>query len=111
MKWVPEIQHFCPHVPIVLVGKQKNEVSDSLKYLPKIVLCSQLATKIDLRDDPSESCYSTSDGRRLKKKIKAQSYKECSAIRNEGLEQVIEEAVRVAQRHRTVKRNATCTIL
>ncbi|ENN77254.1 hypothetical protein HUJ04_002545 [Dendroctonus ponderosae] len=88
MKWVPEIQHFCPHVPIVLV-----------------------ATKIDLRDDPSESCYSTADGRRLKKKIKAQSYKECSAIRNEGLEQVIEEAVRVAQRHRTVKRNTTCTIL
>ena len=31
-KWVPEVKHFCPNVPIVLVGNKKDLRSISLNY-------------------------------------------------------------------------------
>ncbi|CAG9771245.1 unnamed protein product [Ceutorhynchus assimilis] len=88
MKWVPEIRHFCPDTPIVLV-----------------------ATKSDLRENPSIKCYSQDEGRKLKRKIKAQSYKECSALRNEGLKEVIIEAIQVVQKYKVKKRNTQCQLL
>jgi len=70
-KWCPEVRHHCPKAPIVLV-----------------------ATKIDLRrEDPSHT-LSTSDGKRLRAKIKAAKYVECSAKTRDGLQEVFEEAAR-----------------
>lgn len=80
MKWAPEVRHFSPNVPIVLV-----------------------ATKTDLRDDPSIACYSPEEGRKLKRKVKAQSYMECSALRNEGLKEVFIEAIRVYRKSKNKK--------
>lgn len=88
LKWVPEVRHFCPQVPIILV-----------------------ATKTDLRDDPSIKCYTPEDGKRLKRKVKAQSYRECSALRNEGLEEIFTEAIKVVQKHKVKKQPHQCTIL
>ncbi|XP_076271091.1 ras-like GTP-binding protein RhoL [Rhynchophorus ferrugineus] len=88
LKWVPEVKHFCPHTPIVLV-----------------------ATKIDLRDDPSIKCYTTEEGKRLKRKVKAQSYKECSALNNEGLEEIFIEAIRVVLKYKVKKQKTECSIL
>lgn len=88
LKWVPEVKHFCPHTPFVLV-----------------------ATKIDLRDDPSIKCYTPEDGRKLKKKVRAQSYKECSALRNEGLEDIFVEAIRVVRKFNVKKPAPICNIL
>lgn len=69
------------------------------------------ATKIDLRDDPSIKCYSTEEGKRLKRKVKAQSYKECSALNYEGLEEIFVEAIRVVLRYKVKKHKTECNIL
>ncbi|XP_063224549.1 ras-like GTP-binding protein RhoL isoform X2 [Bacillus rossius redtenbacheri] len=73
-KWYPEIRHHCPSIPIVLV-----------------------ATKTDLREE-DDDCVSTSEGRKMKQKIRAARYVECSAIKGEGLKEVFVEAIRAVMR-------------
>lgn len=51
---------------------------------------------MDLRSDPTIQCYTTEEGKKLKQKVKARKYVECSALLNQGLKEVVEEAVRVA---------------
>jgi len=77
-KWYPEVTERAPGVPIILVG-----------------------TKSDLRDNHEaqkslkEKPVSKDDGKHLAKDIKAHKYMECSALTQEGLADVFEEAVRV----------------
>jgi len=79
-KWYPEVIHFCPDVPQILVG-----------------------TKLDLRNDPStldrlksnsQSPIQMEGGQDLAKKIKAVKYLECSAKTGENLKTVFDEAVK-----------------
>lgn len=72
---------------------------------------SFVATKTDLRNDPSIKCYTTEEGKKLRRKVKAQSYKECSALLNQGLKEVIEEAVRVTTNRKTPKSQKVCQII
>ncbi|CAH1970549.1 unnamed protein product [Acanthoscelides obtectus] len=89
IKWVPEVRHFSPNVPMILV-----------------------ATKTDLRDDPSIACYTPEDGRKLKRKVKAQGYMECSALRCQGLDEIFVEAIRVYLRYKNKKpRTRQCMML
>lgn len=79
-KWYPEVHHYLPNVPIILVG-----------------------TKIDLRDskqeDPNaadQTEYVTrEEGQALAKEIKAVKYMELSAKSREGLVEVFQEAVQL----------------
>ncbi|XP_060516512.1 ras-like GTP-binding protein RhoL [Cylas formicarius] len=87
-KWVPEVRHFCPHTPIVIV-----------------------ATKTDLRDDPRVMCYAPHDGKKLMRKVKAQGYRECSALRMEGLDDVFVEAIRVYRKYKIKPRHSQCILL
>lgn len=92
-KWYPEIKHFSPAVPIVLV-----------------------ATKIDLRNEVAEenkesaNFTTTQEGKKLKKKIKAIGFVECSALRQQGLKEVFVEAVRAVTKKSQVK-SRPCKIL
>jgi len=79
-KWYPEVIHFCPDVPQILVG-----------------------TKIDLRNDEStieklkaagQHPVTTVEGDQLAKKIKAIRYLECSAKHGDNLKTVFDEAVK-----------------
>jgi small GTP-binding protein len=79
-KWHPEVTHFNPKTPIILVG-----------------------TKIDVREAPEtienlkatgQKPISQSDGDRLAKEIGAAKYLECSALTQKGLPNVFEEAVK-----------------
>ncbi|XP_074025530.1 ras-like GTP-binding protein RhoL [Leptinotarsa decemlineata] len=89
LKWVPEVRHFGPNVPILLV-----------------------ATKIDLRDDPSLACYTTEEGKKLKRKVKAQGYMECSALKMEGLNEVFEEVIRIYSKSKNKKpASRPCVVL
>lgn len=46
-KWTPEVKHFCPNVPIILVGNKKDLRNDEhtrrelakMKQVPYIVFC------------------------------------------------------------------------
>ena len=81
-KWTPEVRHFCPNVPIILVG-----------------------TKKDLRNDPNtiyelakmkQEPVKFEDGRIMAEKIKAYAYLECSAKSKEGVREVFEAATRAS---------------
>jgi len=102
-KWAPEITHFCPNAPIVLVG-----------------------TKIDLRDTAETSLrlaptrdkfVSYEQGLALAKDIGAARYQECSALTQKGLRIVFDEAVRLAmtpitkQQKGQKKKKAKCSLL
>ncbi|XP_031345936.1 ras-like GTP-binding protein RhoL isoform X1 [Photinus pyralis] len=87
-KWAPEIRHHMPHTPIILVG-----------------------TKIDLRQDPTKEIVTEKEGRKLKRKIKAESYIECSAKYRTNLDQVFEEAVRCSVKKKEWNHTRPCTIL
>jgi len=80
-KWYKEITEHAPDTPIILVG-----------------------TKLDLRGKPeaiqslkenNQEPISTEKGEGLAKKIGAKKYLECSALTQEGLAKVFEEAVKV----------------
>lgn len=79
-KWYPEVSHHCPNVPIILVG-----------------------TKLDLRDDKEtidklqekkRAPITYPQGLQLLKEINGTKYLECSALTQQGLKQVFEEAIR-----------------
>ena len=76
-KWYPEIMHFCPDVPIILVG-----------------------TKLDLRDDPATleklrtKPITPTQGEEQARKMKAVKYMECSAKTGQNLKSVFDEAIK-----------------
>jgi len=79
-KWYPEVQHFCPNIPIILVG-----------------------TKYDLRGDDKtiarlkeggQQPISFEQGEDLAKKLKAVKFIECSAYTGHNLKMVFDEAVK-----------------
>jgi len=81
-KWVPEIQHHAPNVPILLVG-----------------------TKSDLRKDDNtikqlnsrqQTMVTVEAAQGMAKEIGAVNFLECSALTQEGLKQVFDDAIRAA---------------
>jgi len=89
-KWLLELRHHCPRTPILLVG-----------------------TKSDLRDtQQQEDTISTAEGRKLRARINATKYVECSAKTRHGLDEVFQEAVRCTLANsQTKKKNHRCVIL
>lgn len=80
-KWVTEVQHHCPDVPMILVG-----------------------TKQDLRNDPKTLAsleqkglqpISEQQGHDLAAELNLKSYHECSACTQYNVKEVFDEAVRV----------------
>eukprot|EP01136_Pigoraptor_vietnamica_P037303 Opistho-1_new@105094 len=79
-KWHPEVNHHCPHTPIILVG-----------------------TKLDLREDKDAieklkekklAPIAYTQGLAMAKEIGSNKYLECSALTQKGLKTVFDEAIR-----------------
>jgi len=96
-KWYPEICHHAPGVPIILVG-----------------------TKADMRNDHSMISTLASKGLKMvtneeanarAKEIGAVSYMECSALTQEGLKSVFDEAIRASMTKKNTKKKGGCIIL
>ncbi|KAI9309114.1 P-loop containing nucleoside triphosphate hydrolase protein [Cunninghamella echinulata] len=97
-KWFPEISHHAPNTPMILVG-----------------------TKLDLREDPETIAklrqknmapISFQQSTQMCKDIGAVKYLECSALTQNGLKTVFDEAIRaVLCPAAPVKRKKGCTIL
>jgi Ras-related C3 botulinum toxin substrate 1 len=85
-KWCPELKHYSPNTPIVLVG-----------------------TKLDLRIETSDKFVTQTEGRRMKQKIGAAAIVECSAANRLNLDKVLEEAVRATEKRGMITR--VCTLL
>jgi len=96
-KWVPEIQHHAPNVPILLVG-----------------------TKSDLRKDDNtikqlnsrqQSMVTIENAQRMAKEIGAVNFLECSALTQEGLKQVFDDAIRAAMSRPAKPTGKKCNLL
>ena len=92
-KWIPEIKHHVPEAPFLLVG-----------------------TKTDLRNDSEITqkvgqVLQMSDGTALAKDLGAKTYVECSALTQDGLKNVFDEAIRSALNKDNKKKKAGCQIL
>ena len=81
-RWIPEIRCHCSTTPFLLVG-----------------------TKTDLRDDKEtinqlkkddKQPISKKEGEKIAKKIGAIGYVECSALKQEGLDELVQEACRAS---------------
>uniref|UniRef100_A0A8C6UFN8 Ras homolog gene family, member Ab n=1 Tax=Neogobius melanostomus TaxID=47308 RepID=A0A8C6UFN8_9GOBI len=74
-KWTPEVKHFCPNVPIILVGNKKDLRNDehTRRELAK------------MKQEPVKSEY----GRDMATKINAFGYMECSAKTKDGVREVL----------------------
>ena len=95
-KWVPEVQHFCPNVPFLLI-----------------------ATKKDLRNDPAIKqvlmrekleVIRPEQGKAMAEKVGAYAYLECSAKTREGVREVFITATRAALQKKG-RRKGFCTVL
>ncbi|KAK4437631.1 Rac-like GTP-binding protein 5 [Sesamum alatum] len=100
-KWIPELRHYAPGVPIILVG-----------------------TKLDLRDDkqffidhPGAVPISTAQGEELRKLIGAAAYIECSAKTQQNVKAVFDAAIKVVlqppkqKKRKKKKGQKACSIL
>merc|ERR1712203_189209 len=92
-KWIPEIKHHVPEAPFLLVG-----------------------TKTDLRDDADVTqkvgqILMKEDGVQLAKELGAKLYVECSALTQDGLKNVFDEAIRAALNKDNATKKKGCQIL
>jgi len=96
-KWVPEIQHHAPNVPILLVGTKSDLRKDDN-------IINQLNSR-------QQSMVTIEDAQRMAKEIGAVNFLECSALTQEGLKQVFDEAIRAAMSKPTKPKGTKCVLL
>ena len=80
-RWIPELQEYCPDVPKILVGTKSDCRTDE-------GLIFHLASK-------GKVMVSKDQGDRLAKELGCVAHLECSALTQEGLKEVFDEAIRV----------------
>jgi len=81
-KWIGEVLHFCPKVPVMLVGCKKDLRGD-----PQTL--KNLSTQNQRPVAPEQ-------GQAVAQKIGARMYLECSARTGEGVREVFQTATRAA---------------
>ncbi|KNC48469.1 Ras-like C3 botulinum toxin substrate 1 [Thecamonas trahens ATCC 50062] len=95
-KWIPEIRHHCPHVPIVLAGTKSDLRADK-------------ATLEGLRGR-GETPVTYEQGVRAAREIGA-TYVECSAKEAKGIKSVFDQAVNLALAPPSMAKKKKCAIL
>jgi len=96
-KWTPEVRHFCPNVPIILVGNKTDLRGDE----------STKRELLKMKQQP----VTVEEGRSMAEKIGAYGYMECSARTKEGVRDVFELATRAALQVKKRKKKGACDIL
>lgn len=96
-KWSPEVKHFCPKIPIILIGNKKD-----LRHDDKI---KQELARHKLEPVRSEQ------GQKMAEQVGACAYLECSAKTKDGVREVFERAARAALQSKLKKKNKKCKLL
>lgn len=97
-KWIPEINHFCNSVPVLLVGTKTD-----LRYSEEVL--KRLGER-QLKPIVPEQGISMSS------KIGAHAYLECSAKSREGVQKVFQTAAKLSYKRLRFKRKPNgCQIL
>ncbi|KAA3471254.1 rac-like GTP-binding protein 5 [Gossypium australe] len=122
VKWLPELKHYAPAVPIVLVGTKLGDENALFFFfffvllhvffvqhmnmpcldMHGFVMLINLNGDADLREDrqfhldyPGASTISTEQGLELKKQIGALAYIECSSKTQQNVKAVFDGAIKV----------------
>ncbi|NXQ68907.1 RHOA protein, partial [Quiscalus mexicanus] len=112
-KWTPEVKHFCPNVPIILVGNKKDLRNDEhtrrelAKMKQAVWLWAVLTCCFVLLQEPVKP----EEGRDMANRIGAFGYMECSAKTKDGVREVFEMATRAALQARRGKKKSGCLLL
>ena len=96
-KWVPEITHHCPRTPFLLVGT-KIDLRDDAATVEKLAENNQEPLSLDMGDS-------------LAREVRAVKYVECSALTQQGLNNVFDEAVLAALDHPEPVKTRKCCLL
>jgi len=98
-KWISEVMHFCPGLPIILVACKKD-----LRRDPRV---------IDELRKTNQRPVTPEEGMAVAQKIAAKQYLECSARTGEGVREVFQYATRAAllSRSKGGKKKSNCLVL
>ncbi|XP_036913739.1 rho-related GTP-binding protein RhoG-like [Sturnira hondurensis] len=96
-KWYPEVTHHCPNVPVLLVGT-KSDLRTDLETVEKLKEQSLVPT-------------TPQQGTILAKQVGAVKYLECSALLQDGVQEVFLEAIRAVLYPATKKNTKKCVLL
>lgn len=96
-KWVPEVRHFCPTVPIILIGNKKD-LRNNQETIRELAVQKM-------------SPVTNENGNLVASRIGAHDFLECSAKTKEGVKEVFESATRAALKSRKPPRKKKCMIL
>ncbi|TDG46367.1 hypothetical protein AWZ03_007141 [Drosophila navojoa] len=93
-KWIPEVKHFCPNVPIILVGNKRD-----LRHDPDTI------RELSLQ---KQQPVQTEQGFTMAEIVNAFAYLECSAKMQEGVREVFETATRASLQVKKRKKRSGC---
>ena len=96
-KWAPELRHFCPNVPIILVGNKKDLRNN--EYI-----------KTEL-SKTKQKPVTSDEGSLIRERIEAYGYLECSAKTKEGVRDVFETAAKAALKKKKKWYQRKCRIM
>ncbi len=96
-KWVPEVNHFCPNVPVVLVGNKKDTRTDP--------------AYIEDMEKRQVKPVSVEEAKLMGERMKAFAYIECSAKTRENVRDVFETAARASLQRQHGRKHGKCKIL
>ncbi|XP_022784452.1 ras-like GTP-binding protein Rho1 [Stylophora pistillata] len=96
-KWTPEVKHFCPNVPIILVGN-KRDLRDDEHVKKELAKMKQEPVKHE-------------EGTQMCEKINGYAYLECSAKTKDGVIAVFRTATKAALDTKAKKKKVKCIIV
>ena len=98
-RWYPEVKHFCPKIPIILVGTKRDLLDDDNAVWE---LKQQGLAPVTFMQ-----------GIRMRNKIGAVKYVECSAKTQKGINAIFDEATRAVLHPKKLpeRRKRKCLIL
>ncbi|KAM3599637.1 uncharacterized protein V6R79_009006 [Siganus canaliculatus] len=101
IKWFPEVKHFCPNIPVVLIGCKTD--------LRKDKECTRKLRAMNLAP------ITYIQGEETQQQMNAELYLECSAKHQENVEDVFREATKRAlafmRKQKNYRRKRRCVIL
>ena len=83
-KWFPEVKSHCPKTPVILVGLRRNDETEQSSH----------------KLHENRPVVTVNSGKKLRSAIGASDFMECSALKGEGVEDVLESAIKAALKNR-----------
>ena len=83
-KWFPEVKSHCPKTPVILVGLRRTDETGQSSH--------------KLHDN--RQVVTVNSGKKLRSAIGASDFMECSALKGEGVQDVLESAIKATLKNR-----------